>query len=138
MENLLSMKFRWTRQSTERVQPIQTIHDRTDRIQSLAFSPKDKYLAVGCIDGGFDLYDARNQFKNLRFKNSNPTGAMSSLYCSSFFFKDNVLSVTNIDWTEDEAHVQYTGENKQDFIVKVSCRFCLSRKSASYFRCMSL
>jgi len=46
------------------------MHDRTDRIQSLAYSPKDKYLAVGCIDGGLDIYDVKNQFKNLHFKNN--------------------------------------------------------------------
>ncbi len=62
--------FRLKAHSEERIQPTQTIHDRTDRIQSLVFSPKDKYLAVGCIDGHFDIYDVKNQFKNLRFKNT--------------------------------------------------------------------
>jgi WD40 repeat protein len=66
----LTILFRLKAHSEERIQPIQNIHDRTDRIQSLAFSPKDKYLAVGCVDGNFDIYDAKNQFKNLRFKNS--------------------------------------------------------------------
>jgi hypothetical protein len=27
--------------------------------------------------------------------------------------------VTNIDWTEDEKYVEYTGENKQVYIVKI-------------------
>ncbi|CAF2961159.1 unnamed protein product [Rotaria sp. Silwood2] len=85
-----------------RVQPIHTIHDRTDRIQSLAFSPKDKYLAVGCADGNFDIYDIGNRFQNLRFRNHG-----------------NSLSVTNIDWTDDEKYVHYTGENKEAFIVKI-------------------
>ncbi len=43
--------FRLQPDHTERIQPKKTLHDRTDRIQSLGFSPKDKYLAVGCIDG---------------------------------------------------------------------------------------
>ncbi len=36
------------------------------------------------------------------------------------FVLGNTLSVTNIDWTVDEQYVQYTGENKQVFIVKIS------------------
>ncbi|UJR29986.1 hypothetical protein I4U23_017533 [Adineta vaga] len=62
-----------------RVQPIHTLQDRTDRIQAISFSPQDQYLAVG----------------------------------------SNSLSVTSIDWTEDEQYVQYTGENKQAIVVKV-------------------
>ncbi|CAF4015711.1 unnamed protein product [Rotaria sordida] len=90
---------------TERVQPIHTINDHAYRIQSLAFSPNDKYLAVGCNDGSLDIYDVKNQYKHLHVKNTN-----------------NTLSVTNIDWTNDEKYLQYTGENKQVFIVKIpSC-----------------
>ncbi|UJR16486.1 hypothetical protein I4U23_003389 [Adineta vaga] len=85
-----------------RIEPTQKIHDRNDGIQSLAFSPNDKYLAVGCSDGSFDVYDVKKQFKNLHFKNNM-----------------NSLSVTNIDWSEDENYVQYTGEHKQMFIVKI-------------------
>lgn len=54
----------------QRVQPIQTIHGRGDQIQSLAFSPNDSYLAVGCTDGGFDIYDVKNQFKTLGLRSS--------------------------------------------------------------------
>ena len=57
--------FRLKPNDGQRVKPVQTLRGRTDRIQSLAFSPKDTFLAVGCIDGGFDLYDVKNQFKNL-------------------------------------------------------------------------
>ena len=49
-------------------EPVHKIHDRADRIQSLAYSPKGHYLAVGCADGNFDVYDVKNQFKNLHFK----------------------------------------------------------------------
>lgn len=35
---------------------------------------------------------------------------------------DNSLSVTSIDWTDDEKYLQYTGENKQMFIVQVPCK----------------
>ncbi|CAF3682759.1 unnamed protein product [Rotaria sp. Silwood1] len=86
----------------ERIQPIHTINDHAYRIQSLAFSPNNTYLAVGCNDGSLDIYDVKNQFKHLHFKNLN-----------------NTLSVTSIDWTDDEKYVQYTGENKQAFIVKI-------------------
>ncbi|CAF0987237.1 unnamed protein product [Adineta ricciae] len=85
-----------------RIEPEQKIHDRTDGIQSLAFSPNDKYLATGCIDGSFDIYDVKNQFKNLHLKNNT-----------------NSLSVTDIDWSEDEGYVQYTGEHKQMFTIKI-------------------
>ncbi|CAF1210286.1 unnamed protein product [Rotaria sordida] len=85
-----------------RVEPLYTMNDRTDRIQSLAFSPKDKYLAVGCADGSFDIYDVGNKFRNLLFKNPG-----------------NSISVTNIDWTDDEKYVHFTGENKEAFIAKI-------------------
>lgn len=62
--------FRLKTNNRQRVQPVQTIHGRTDQIQSLAFSPKDTYLAVGCIDGGFDIYDVKNQFKSLGLRSS--------------------------------------------------------------------
>ncbi|CAF1609867.1 unnamed protein product [Rotaria magnacalcarata] len=87
----------------QRIQPMHTMHDRADRIKSLAFSPKDKYLAVGCADGSFDLYDIVNQFRNLRFGNHT-----------------NTLCVTNIDWTDDEKYVHFTGEKKIVFIVNMS------------------
>ena len=51
-----------------RVQPVHKITDRSDRIQSISFSPNDKYLAIGCIDGSFDIYDVKNKYQNLRFK----------------------------------------------------------------------
>ncbi|CAF1944366.1 unnamed protein product [Rotaria magnacalcarata] len=86
----------------ERVQPIHTMHDHAYRIQSLAFSPHDKYLAVGCNDGTLDIYDVKDQYKNLHFKNTS-----------------NSLSVTNMDWTDDEKYLLYTGENKQVFIAKM-------------------
>jgi hypothetical protein len=35
----------------------------------------------------------------------------------------NSLSVTNIDWTDDETYLQYTGEQKQVFIVKLPCKY---------------
>jgi WD40 repeat protein len=70
---------------TERIQPIYTMHDRTDRIQSLAFSPKNKYLAVGCIDGNFDIYDVKNQFKSLRFKNTSNHNEFIFLNFINFF-----------------------------------------------------
>lgn len=35
----------------------------------------------------------------------------------------NTLSVTNIDWTEDENYVQYTGENKHLYTVKLPCKY---------------
>ncbi|CAF3456731.1 unnamed protein product [Rotaria socialis] len=87
----------------QRIQPMHTMHDRADRISALAFSPKDKYLAVGCADGSFDLYDIVNQFRNLRFGNHT-----------------NTSCVTNIDWTDDEKYVHFTGEKKLVFIVNMS------------------
>jgi WD40 repeat protein len=66
---IFRIEFRLKPHDEERNPPIQTIHDRADRIQSLAFSPNDKYLAVGCVDGSLDIYDGKNQFKNLHFKN---------------------------------------------------------------------
>jgi WD40 repeat protein len=66
-------EFRLKPNVEERFQPIHTIQDRTDRIQSLSFSPNDKYLAVGCVDGGFDIYDVKNRFRNLNFRNNSKT-----------------------------------------------------------------
>ncbi|CAF3520544.1 unnamed protein product [Rotaria sp. Silwood1] len=94
-----------TQHEGQRVSPIHKIHKRTDRIESLAFSPKDKYLAVGCADGNLDIYDIENQFQSLHFN-----------------YHDNSLCVTNIDWTDDEKYIHFTGENKEAFIVKIpSC-----------------
>lgn len=66
---LLFYPFRAKTNEDHRVTPIHTIHDRADRIQSLAFSPQDKYLAAGCLDGSFDLYDVQKKYKNLHFRN---------------------------------------------------------------------
>jgi WD40 repeat protein len=46
------------------------MHTRSDRIQTLSYSPKDKYLATGCVDGGLDIYDIKNGYQNIRFKNN--------------------------------------------------------------------
>lgn len=74
-------EFRAKTNEDHRVPPIQTIHDRSDRIQSLAFSPHDKYLAAGCLDGSFDLYDVQRKYKNLHFRSS------SSISIENFHFK---------------------------------------------------
>jgi len=86
----------------------------------LVYSPNDKYLAVGCVDGGFDLYDVQNKFKTLRFKNSNSIQFSFSLN-RIVIFEDNMLGVTSIDWSADEKYVRYTGEHKQQFLVEIPC-----------------
>ncbi|CAF1543885.1 unnamed protein product, partial [Adineta ricciae] len=106
-----------TRQGDTRIAPIKTIHDRTDRIQVLSYSPHDHYLAVGCFDGSFDVYDVKNDFKNLRFKNN-----------------ANTLSVTNIDWTDDEQYVLYTGEHQEAFVAKVPSGELIANEQAVSIR----
>jgi WD40 repeat protein len=66
----INIYFRLKPQNEKRVEPIQKISDRTDRIQSIAFSPNNKYLAIGCVDGSFDIYDVQNKYTNLRFRNT--------------------------------------------------------------------
>jgi hypothetical protein len=46
-------------------------------------------------------------------------------YILSNIILANSLSITHIDWTEDEKYVQYTGENKQIFIAKIPCKYSL-------------
>lgn len=63
------IKFRLKPHNARRIEPIHSLTDHGYRIQSLAFSPKDTYLAVGCTDGSLDIYDVKNKFKSLKFKN---------------------------------------------------------------------
>ncbi|CAF1474328.1 unnamed protein product, partial [Adineta steineri] len=102
--------------SEVRVAPIGILRDRTDRtdrIQALAFSPNGRYLAVGCIDGHFDLYDVKNKFENLHSKPNSDSS-----------------SVTHIDWTDDDKYVQYSGESRKVFVVKASSLEILSETEA--------
>lgn len=96
------LSFRWKSVINDPPRPLQTIHERTDRIQSLVYSPEDHYLAAGCADGSLDVYTIAvdEKYTNVHFRNPN-----------------NTLSVTNIDWTEDEKYLQYTGENKEMFLL---------------------
>ena len=54
----------------EKLLSIHAIHDRTDRIQSLAYSPQGDHLAVGSADGNLDIYQIQAPVKDLRFKDN--------------------------------------------------------------------
>ena len=75
--------FRLKEHENLRMQPMHTVHDRSDRIQAMAFSPRDKYLAVGCIDGAMDIYDAKTKFQNLHLKTNSRARTASHLFHSS-------------------------------------------------------
>ena len=62
---------------------MHTVHDRSDRIQTMAFSPRDKYLAVGCVDGAMDIYDVKNKFQNLHLKTNSRLRTDGHLFISS-------------------------------------------------------
>jgi WD40 repeat protein len=53
-----------------RVQPLHKIHSRIDHVSALAFSPNDSYLAAGCNDGTFHVFNAKQQFKSVDLHNS--------------------------------------------------------------------
>ena len=58
------------KEGEEKLSPIHAIRDRTDRIQSLAYSPQGDHLAVGSADGNLDIYQIQGQVKDLRFKDN--------------------------------------------------------------------
>ena len=113
--------FRAKTNEDHRVPPLQTIHDRADRIQSLAFSPHDKYFAAGCLDGSFDLYEVQKKYQNLHFPHRSSIFARVLSERERRSCLDNTMSVANIDWSKDERYFQFTGENKFVYTGKMPC-----------------
>ena len=73
------------------------------------------------------LQSEPNLFIAFRIKNSICGKRRNSIKTASFleynFISGNSLSVTAIDWTDDEKYLQFTGENKQVFIAKMPCKY---------------
>ncbi|CAF1349306.1 unnamed protein product, partial [Didymodactylos carnosus] len=95
-----------TSQQDPHVKPIHIIQDRTERIQTVKFSPNDQYLAVSCSDGNIDIYVVKDKYKSLQFK-----------------YDNHGTAIYNIDWTEDEKYIQAAGEIKERYVFEISCKY---------------